>query len=862
MALPRVGSAPMLSPPPSLPLAGGAARSASQGPATRTSFAPGAALLPPSTTILAGTQSVPAAGVYTPVVAAVPSFQTMPVQPVFSSAVLPTVMSTATQPAAASRPPATLLPSTSTQIMPMPATPPAALSPSHSTQVLPRAPTVIATTPFASMPSSASQLPPAPTLQLSSPAAASQSLPATVITPAQVGSPRMQSTPAALSPQAFSPASSASSLPPSGRNPFQTFNHDGLLSMQAAAMMPPGSMPMMPGTSMPRLAEVLTVQISRLLDMPLRAAGRGVRQKYRVHAYDEKMQRLDRSNVITGLPAEMAPNMPAESFDVEKEAGTLELWTHSRVVFLEVVVEGGHRTGGVVGRCQINRFDPRSAQFWPYALQDVMTGMPANSGLELRVVEGPKEMLEKTPATSPRGGSLPPTAGVRPQMPPAMAPPSGGLPGSSIYPTPGFNPMPGVQKAMEQNWHNVIGFLEVMVCKDMAVPKDPRMDRVCVSVLVEEHGDKKEVKRMGPFPAQRMGSSGLVQADCMRCVVTIKAPLHFGGTARDGAIYARLRVAYVAPNGSEQVIGETPAMMICFRPLQGQYYELVQKRTEGHAESIMGGVTVSHWLTTDQDVVRSGILDPRMLPFSRAEVAMAKEPPTVIHARSGNFPPLSKEDAFEQSAINAEVQNRAMFQRCKMADPKSHVKSDLEHFDGKFREWANLDSLFATMGPNPLSLDESLGASLTRGYQENTTIMKEIGRQVGPVNNRVDADVNTSVVGQVHPASAFKVQSTIRPVVCKDPDEIAATGDMRWMPDPPVYVPVKDMRPDDKETLRLSCYDPSSSAKLGFSDVNPNYNIRQDIWGPLQDVRAKPVAFVEHPEWFRRRRVKDDCLMS
>ena len=64
--------------------------------------------------------------------------------------------------------------------------------------------------------------------------------------------------------------------------------------------------------------------------------------------------------------------------------------------------------------------------------------------------------------------------------------------------------------------------------------------------------------------------------------------------------------------------------------------------------------------------------------------------------------------------MNGEAQNRALLQRCKIADPAfSERDPHIKHVNG-YREWDNLDSLFTTMGPNPLAMsDEVVGKGQT-----------------------------------------------------------------------------------------------------------------------------------------------------
>merc|ERR1712187_318940 len=116
------------------------------------------------------------------------------------------------------------------------------------------------------------------------------------------------------------------------------------------------------------------------------------------------------------------------------------------------------------------------------------------------------------------------------------------------------------------------------------------------------------------------------------------------------------------------------------------------------------------------------------------------------------------------------------------------------------------------------------------------------------------------LVGTMYEGDPYMVKATRRPIICKNPDEIAATRDMSWCPDPAIYAPLRCMSDQDKETLRLACYDPMQNAKLCFADVNPNYQQNEDIWGVLADYKTARSHYI--PNMKPQRRVKDDCLMA
>merc|ERR1719197_749574 len=94
------------------------------------------------------------------------------------------------------------------------------------------------------------------------------------------------------------------------------------------------------------------------------------------------------------------------------------------------------------------------------------------------------------------------------------------------------------------------------------------------------------------------------------------------------------------------------------------------------------------------------------------EVDAHTEIPYLVSGRTNTFKPFSIEEANEAASICAEAQNRALLQRCKK---NAHISVEEPHFQerrvGKFREWANLDAVFTTMGPNPLAMSDEVGAT-------------------------------------------------------------------------------------------------------------------------------------------------------
>jgi len=427
---------------------------------------------------------------------------------------------------------------------------------------------------------------------------------------------------------------------------------------------------------------------------------------------------------------------------------------------------------------------------------------------------------------------------------------------------PGSGAAVGRMMAMQIAQHKIVAFMQVHKIKDLGYPSDPTKNHVLVKVIIDEHGKHREVQRLGPFLAKndekdkKVGE--LVEADCTdEARLLVKAPLHFGGMAKEGAIFVRFIAYFVDKFGTEpdpiaDHIGDTDPIMVSFMEKSEAYVELRNKRSEGAAVQVMGGITVSHRLSAEGELAMMG-LDGRnpKVPVKKAELAegLVAEIMTVVDARTGTFPKYSPEEAFEFATTCGEAQNRALKQRVKMADMHAGDDSGKERMTGHYREWADLDSLFSTMGPNPLASTEVVGPGVCRGMKEEHSIAAEIGHRGGDVN----------LLQQIYNGDPFKVTTHLRPVICKDPDEIALTKDMSWLPDPPNYAPISDLHNEDRLTMRLAGFEPGQCAALGFHDVTPNYTLDQDIWGAQVEIINGKCAF--EPEC-PKGRVKDECLMA
>jgi len=622
----------------------------------------------------------------------------------------------------------------------------------------------------------------------------------------------------------------------------------------------------------------VTLRITRLLDMPIDNSLLGAQKKYRVVVLDQDERELVRTHPIESMPGDRA-NAYAETEDVTvlPSEGVVVLETLSPLLHLEVKYADAGLANRTIGRAQIHRADPRSQLQAPhaYALAD-RRGDPVNAGIEVMVQEGAMHQPGGPPMGTPMGSrppmSMPPQSG----MPPTGMPPpplASGQP--QMHPMMGGSVMPGGAPVADVEGHMTFASVEDFPPppEDPNAPRSERRQRPeQVLITVEDaHSTGKELAQLGPFLTAH-DSNGLRSVDCQGRMVTVQVPYRVGDAARDGAMYVKVKVWYVTKvfteagqqGGNQEalqrnLIGQTNEIPIMWVGRRNQYVPMTPERG-GRA---VGGVRLSYKLAKDKDApgtttgMSPGVQRPR---------------PTVpnhVSGRTGHFPKGSPEEADEQACINFEAQNRANHQRIKKILPGSTDTSGHDQMVNGYREWDNLDSLFYSLGPSPLMASEEVGPSITRAYLERTSVMAEAGPKIAqaldrpaPVPQNPDqAALDRQLVGMEYGGDPYKLESWLRPVVCKDPEYIAATKDMQWCPDPPMYAAIKNMTEQDQETLRLACLYPSQCAKLPFADANPAYNINADIWAPVADERMAQAAIISKP-YLKQKRVKDSCIMA
>lgn len=563
------------------------------------------------------------------------------------------------------------------------------------------------------------------------------------------------------------------------------------------------------------LVPFVTLEISRLLDMPYKADMMGNNLGYYVQVFDlEEDSERHSTGLIQGLGRRAMAGGSVETVSVPASDGVFTIQTQSRALYLEVE-HGGGLFRGQIGVCKIHRLDPRSGSVWPYMLSD-KDGVAANCGIEVRVIEGVLPLPVKDQMPSPRS-------------------------------------METIK--MEDMQHGVCALLELQKVLDLPPPRSEDLQQATIVVYSE---DDRELRRIGPLDWESQpGSKRLVSVDCKFSKIVVQAPLRFGGDAAEGAIYVKIAVVYSSKTRTEatEKVGITDNIKVAWQPTPSKYHELRQPQSR----NVLGTLCLAYRLVTEAEAKNTkASSSPRT---KAAEIGGPVEPVYRPNGRTGHFPKGSHEEALEQAALNSEAQNRALLQRCKIADKTSHLKDPNIAVVNGYREWNSLDHLFTSMGPNPMAMCPELGPTVARSHQQTSSVMKEIGLRLPPPLWPADVQLNASMVRSMTMQDPLEKRAVLRPVICKDPREISGPKDMTWCPDPAIYAPMANMTPEDQQTLRLACHEPTQNAALMFADVNPNYRINEDVWGVLADYKTArslliPKLTTQYP------RVKDDCLMS
>lgn len=573
-------------------------------------------------------------------------------------------------------------------------------------------------------------------------------------------------------------------------------------------------------------------------------------KRYRIRALDVNEEELYNSGQIDGLSGEPSKDGITETVVLNTDDGVIRLETESPVIFLEVRYAGGALGNRIIGRCKIHRHDPRSSQLWPYALT-AKDGDMAGCGIELMLVEGGEDVPRLSSARS-----SPSRLGTRTLDPQSQAAAVGAM------------WMPGSLEGIPAPADDILAALRVHTVEDLpahkAAKKGSKDVRQQIIVSFEDI-DKPGVSlaEAGPFNTEDQGSAMLRDAVCIgrQALAVLKAPYLVGGEAKEGAMFITAKVWYLTAGESRDFVGQTDAITVNWEPKKETYHELRAR----HDSPPIGGIVLSYRLSMESEVLQGGGL-PAEMNIIKPKLQRV---PTHVSGRSGRFPPGSPEEAYDHAILNYQAQNRANIQRIKAALPVSEGCQDetgAVRVVRGYREWRDMDSLFSSLGPSPLIDDDSIGAGVTRAYIDRSSVMAEVGPKLAAARQGTTTPADTvmdrRLISLVHDGNPEQMETKLRPEPCQDPQFIAQTRDMRWCPDPPMYSAIHSMSEDDKETLRLARYRPDQTSKLWFNDANPNYNMKQDIWGIVEDHNAARSALVAPGLFRHKRRVKDDCLLS
>jgi len=622
---------------------------------------------------------------------------------------------------------------------------------------------------------------------------------------------------------------------------------------------PGGSPPA--AASPPPLGDHLVLFVARLLDVPIARNALGGTKAYRIRVLDEDEEEIAQTKEIRGLQSRDAKDLDVQTIALPPRRSVLKLHTYSPLVYIQVEHSGGILGDASIGRCQIHRLDPRSAQVWPYALNDDK-GNPANCGIELKVVESDSASASPTASqgVSPVALEVRWPGDINQMEVPAS---QGSMPGR-----PPLTGGGGYERS-----HGVSALLVFDKVADLPQPRNPALNQVLLSVVASDSG--QELRRLGPFPSTLQHGNGkegtLMQAMCGNATVLCQAPLIVGGGAKEGSMYLRVHVSYAniasPQTAAVELVGVTDVIKVGWPRTAFEY--AVLRATSGQ---LLGGVYVKYHLQADEvaggrpdlDFVVAGSLGQASL-LRPAQGAGPVEQLHLVSGRTGHFPAGSPEEVYEQAALNAEAQNRALLQRCKIADPHSHDKEPHTTTINGYRQWESMDKLFSTMGPNPLAMCPELGPLVARSYRDDSSILRDLvsRSKLPPPSGPADEHLHLELIKSLCRRDPLETTGALRPTICKDPEDVLREGNLSWCPDPPVYAPMSSMHEEDKETLRLACFAPEVNAKLLFSDTNPNYRVEEDIWGACADYKLEePVRAALGRNPGRRRRVKDDCMIA
>lgn len=492
----------------------------------------------------------------------------------------------------------------------------------------------------------------------------------------------------------------------------------------------------------------------------------------------------------------------------------------------------------------------------------------------------------------------------------------------------------------------------------------------------------------GPFKAMSQGKN-LLQATRTNATLVVKPTME---ELAKGQMDVRVALFFKARDGKIQRVAATSReepLMVSWKPAPMHHTPLYNAPS-----ATFGGLQLSHRLA-DENELRRGPISPSAKAAMRPQGVQGD-----VNGASGKFKNDPEGAVIEAASLAVEAQNRALLQRVKLAEPGAKPEDTSHHMwelPTGYRDFSDLDAVFSTMGPNYVAESNAVGNNLCRVYIDDTSVWKELTEKgqapvaLGKPRNPQEAERLKGLIGTIYPENPELVKRTLRPVICKDVEDIKndrlrnanmkpmcrvniayadhlggsghkvivevpnksgakwessasngaswkgeagvvpeyAYGDnlkvtlvdqgwifgdtlgearlmgsdiypeawngpitlqrkgnksaggpevrlhlavmveepkgasTAWPPDPPMYAQVAYMNPSDQETQRLANWDPHQCAKLPFADVNPNYQMNEDIWGALKDGKSiEESALLEKPPGWKPERVKDSCPIA
>jgi len=373
-------------------------------------------------------------------------------------------------------------------------------------------------------------------------------------------------------------------------------------------------------------------------------------------------------------------------------------------------------------------------------------------------------MMGGTAGAQPSGNTMMPQTmapPLQPEMFPNFMPPTGRLDQQ-------FPPSASVDV-------NVLAVINIDKIVDIPPPASGGSGEV-VLTLERAQGahPPKQLASAGPFPTESTMQGNL------RMVENCKAKLVARVTLEDlanGAGEFRVSAHYKASwyeFGASHHIGTTMPLSVSWKPQQLQYSVLLEdsgtKKSGGYALPV-GGIYVSYRLDKDSEELDNNESGP---------VAPEQAKPVDIYADhngvSGKFKKNSQDEVLEFAALAVEAQNRALIQRINIAKTAAENLADAEKetslvwaHDNGYRDWADLDSVFVTMGPNYVA--QSLDP-ICKVYEENTSVYKELCHIMGTPKTVQEEENLRMLIYSMHKKNPQEMTSTLRPIICKDVSNI------------------------------------------------------------------------------------------